>query len=195
MISNIPENLDRHFIIRVYLMDNDISIFELSAKNTGFKSCLFQKKMKIHLPGQKIYTSEKPKYYEPHHFFIGACLNLGEFHFRITSADTYALRYMELNSDKFSKSNCILIINKIREALRPIYKQFVEEYQPIVAHDDGVLVLSYGKLKSGLFKYMQDGIVEHEVITITRRYSVEVKENRDSREYIRYVDKRLYYTR
>lgn len=35
MISNIPENEDRIFIIRVYLMDDTISIYELAKRNSG----------------------------------------------------------------------------------------------------------------------------------------------------------------
>lgn len=54
------------------------------------------------MPGQDIYTSKKPEYYKPYHFYIGARVNLCEFHFQITSADVYALRYMELHCDQVS---------------------------------------------------------------------------------------------
>lgn len=52
------------------------------------------------LPGQDIFTSKKPEYYKSHDFYIGARLNLYDFHFEIISADVYALRYMELHCDK-----------------------------------------------------------------------------------------------
>lgn len=35
MISNIPENEDRIFIVRVFLMDDTISIYELAKRNSG----------------------------------------------------------------------------------------------------------------------------------------------------------------
>lgn len=35
MISHIPENEDRIFIIRVFLMDDTISIYELAKRNSG----------------------------------------------------------------------------------------------------------------------------------------------------------------
>ena len=41
MISHIPENQDRQFIIRVFLMDDTVSIFELAIRNSG--KYLFQK--------------------------------------------------------------------------------------------------------------------------------------------------------
>jgi len=52
------------------------------------------------LPCQDIFTSKKPEYYKSHDFYIGARLNLYDFHFEITSADVYALHYMELHCDK-----------------------------------------------------------------------------------------------
>ena len=52
------------------------------------------------LPGQDIFTNKPPKYYEPSDFFVGAHLNLYGFNFQLTSADLYALRYMELHPDE-----------------------------------------------------------------------------------------------
>jgi len=59
--------------------------------------------MPIMLPGQDIFTSKKPEYYKSHDFYVGARLNLYDFHFEIISADVYALRYMELHCDKVWK--------------------------------------------------------------------------------------------
>lgn len=120
MISKIPENLERQFIVRFYLIDDSISIFELTKRNSGncttkylisfevlefmnlffsgFRRCLFLRKMPVMLPKQDIFSSKKPEYYKPGDFYIGACLNINEFHFSIISADIYALRYMEINS-------------------------------------------------------------------------------------------------
>lgn len=56
--------------------------------------------MPIIVPGQDIFTSKKPEYYKSHDFYIGARLNMRDFHFEIISADVYALRYMELHCDK-----------------------------------------------------------------------------------------------
>lgn len=35
MISKIPENMERQFIVRYYLIDDSISIFELTKRNSG----------------------------------------------------------------------------------------------------------------------------------------------------------------
>ncbi|XP_063973466.1 EF-hand domain-containing family member C2-like [Diachasmimorpha longicaudata] len=185
MISKIPENCSRQFIIQIYLMDNTVSIFEYAPKNTGFTRSLFQKRMEVPLPGREVYPTEKPRYFEPHHFYIGAGLNLGGFQFYLTSADEYTLRYMELNCDKFSRANAALIMSKIREGLKPCYKQFVEEVRP-VTETDGIFILPYEAFRESLMKHLKDkGIVEHEIITVARRYGVKRNEPRDTREYLR----------
>lgn len=68
--------------------------------HSGFQRSLFQRRMPIILPCQDIFTSKKPKYYKPQDLYIGALVNLHNFHFKIMSADMYALRYMELHCDK-----------------------------------------------------------------------------------------------
>lgn len=62
------------------------------------------------LPDQDIFTSKKPEYYKPQDFYIGAHINLNDFHFKITSADIYALRYMELHCDKVCEDMYIHIL-------------------------------------------------------------------------------------
>ncbi|CAG5095489.1 Similar to efhc2: EF-hand domain-containing family member C2 (Danio rerio), partial [Cotesia congregata] len=184
MISEVPENADRLFVINIYLQDNTISIFELAPKNTGFQQCYFQKRMKVMLPEQKVYSSDKPKFYDPCSFYVGARLNLGKFIFEITSADDYAIRYMENNCEKFPKANSNLIIDKIRAALKPVYGRFIQEFRPIT-QVSGTLVLSYDKLREALYKYLGNDIVEHEIITTARHYAMKEKPERDLREDIR----------
>ncbi|XP_046604333.1 EF-hand domain-containing family member C2-like [Neodiprion virginianus] len=184
LVSNIPENNDRHFIIRVFLTDDTISIFELAVRNSGFKRCLFQKRMQVMMPGQDIYTNKKPKYYEPHHFYIGARVSLCDFHFQITSADIYALRYMELHCNQFPKANIKLIMEKLRKALKPVYKQFLNEFGPERAESDPD-VIQYKHLRKALCKYLGDKITEHEMITVARHFSSHEKKERHTREYIR----------
>ncbi|XP_012275373.1 EF-hand domain-containing family member C2 [Orussus abietinus] len=185
MISNIPENVERHFIIRIFLMDDTVSIFELAPRNSGFVSSLFQKRMRVMLPGQNVFTNKPPKYYEPQDFYVGARLNLCEFHFLLTSADVYTLRYMELHCDKFPKANIKLIMEKLRESLKPVYKEFLKEYCPCPKEDIQKHVLEYRRLKEALCKYLGDKITEHEMITTARHYSSHEKKEFYSREYIR----------
>ncbi|XP_068987000.1 EF-hand domain-containing family member C2-like isoform X1 [Bombus flavifrons] len=185
MISNVPANQDRQFIIRVFLMDDTVSIFELARRNSGFRRCLFQKRMPVMLPNQEVFVSKKPDYYKPEDFYIGARPNLNGFIFEITSADVYALRYMELHCDKFAKANAKLIVEKLRQTLKPVYKEFLQLCEPAQSIDGDLRVLPYEKLREILGKYMEGKITEHEIITIARRYSSHEKKEFHTREYIR----------
>ncbi|CAL7948730.1 unnamed protein product [Xylocopa violacea] len=185
MISDIPENQDRQFILRVFLMDDTISIFELARRNSGFRRSLFQKRMPVMLPNQEIFVSKKPDYYQPEDFYIGARLNLNDFIFEITSADIYALRYMELHCDKFTKANVKLIMEKLREILKPVYEEFVQFYSATKSTGDNFQTLPYQKFREILCKYTDDKVTEHEMITVARHYSSHEEKEFHSREYIR----------
>ncbi|XP_078033235.1 EF-hand domain-containing family member C2 [Augochlora pura] len=184
LISNIPENEDRLFIIRVFLMDDTISIFELARRNSGFKRCLFLKRMPVMLPNQEIFASRKPDYYKPEDFYIGARVNLNDFIFELTSADVYALRYMELHCDKFPQSDAKRILANLRQILKPVYKEFIELYTP-AKKDDDLQTLSFKNLSEIIQKYSEGKITEHEIITIARHYSSDEKKEFCSREYVR----------
>ncbi|CAK9822215.1 EF-hand domain-containing family member C2 [Anthophora retusa] len=185
MISDIPECHDREFIIRVFLMDDTVSIFGLARANSGFKRCAFQKRMPMMLPNQEIFVSKKPDYYKSEDFYIGARLNLNNFIFEITSADIYALRYMELHCDKYPKANAKLIVEKLREILKPVYKEFIQLYAPAKSIDEDLPILQYEKLREALCKYSKGKLTDHEIITIARHYSSHEKKEFHSREYVR----------
>ncbi|XP_076290221.1 EF-hand domain-containing family member C2 [Lasioglossum baleicum] len=184
MISNIPENEDRMFIIRIFLMDDTMSIFELAKRNSGFRRCLFLKRMPIMLPDQEIFASTKPAYYKPEDFYIGARVNLNDFIFEFTSADVYCLRYMELHCDKFPQADAKRILAKLQQILKPVYKEFIELYTPMKSGDK-LQILSFEKLCEIIHKYSEGKITEHETITIARHYSSHEKKDYHSREYVR----------
>ncbi|XP_043475063.1 EF-hand domain-containing family member C2 [Leptopilina heterotoma] len=184
MISKIPENAERHFIIRFFLMDNTVAIFELSRRNSGFMRCLFQKRMRALLPGQEVFSSKPPKYYKPNDFYIGACLTLSGFNFQLTSADSYSLSYMEQHPDEFPKANARLIMDNLRELLKPVYKEFKKDLIATLTME-GNLILEFEHFRKTLLRYLAENIIEHEIITIARQYSSRKKREFHSREYIR----------
>lgn len=112
----------------------------------GFASKQFFARGPVYLPNQATYTSKEPEIYKPQHMFVGASVNINSFRFVLIDADEYALRYMERHChevrsfffefsinkkmlcnyySQFPKANIKLIMDKVRERLRPIYKDFV----------------------------------------------------------------------
>lgn len=80
------------------------------------------------MPHTKWFTSERPKRYTPQHFYIGSKIELRGFVFGLVTADEFCLQHMEANPFQFPLSNIDTILHKIREALRPCYKDFVAKY-------------------------------------------------------------------
>ncbi|KAF5307729.1 hypothetical protein FQR65_LT06600 [Abscondita terminalis] len=182
MISKIEENCGRIFVLSFYLNNDNISVFELARDNTGFSSRPFFKKARVQLPGQAVFTSKPPECYGIQHMYVGATLVINSFEFVLIDADDYALRYMELNSHDFPKSNIKLIMGKVREVLRPIYKDFVAENMPTETS-----VITYETLRAKLCRIMGKNFTEQEMITISRAYAGNCVKERFDREAIRAI--------
>lgn len=71
-------------------------------------------------------------------------------------------------------------MNKVREALRPIYKDFVAENIP-----NETPVIPYYVLRDKLCRIMGKDFTEHEMITISRAFSANCVEEKFNREAIR----------
>lgn len=101
MILKTRENNERVFVINYFLSDDTISVHELARRNSGFLGGEFFKRAKFFLPGQgSLYTSNRPKIYQSHHFFLGSKVNLMDYIFDIISVDIFALNFMEQNKEE-----------------------------------------------------------------------------------------------
>lgn len=195
LVSVIRENCDRSFVISYFLADDTLQIYEVARRNSGFVGGEFLKRARVPLPGQEKFSSARPEYFRASNFYIGSTVNLKDHIFYIVSADEFTLLYMEqhpneveyttyynwlLHSTKinnyflqFPVANIALIINKIREAVRPQYKQFVLRCKPDADLGDNVTI-TYETLKSTLMSYLpKESLLNHEIITVCRHFSAE----------------------
>lgn len=108
MISNIRENNQRLFTISYHLADDTISVFEHPCRNFGFVAGEFFNKSKFFLPGQCKYTSERPIAYRSQDLYLGATVVLRNFCFKITSADLFALKFMEEHKELVSRLDSLI---------------------------------------------------------------------------------------
>ncbi|RZC36583.1 EF-hand domain-containing family member C2 [Asbolus verrucosus] len=169
MVSKIPENCTRGFVISYYLADDTIAVFEHGKRNSGFDSKQFFGRQSIALPGQEIFTSKPPKTYTSQDMYVGGTLIINSFKFELINADEYAFRYMEIYAHQYPKSNIKMIMGKIRNKLRPTYKDFVAENMPKEA-----TTIPYTTLQSKLIDILGDDFTEHEMITISRAFPAPV---------------------
>lgn len=99
MCSPHPEEQGRKFILSYNLSDGTIKIIELPTPNSGIVSGKFLSSRKVALPTT---NPNKPEYYTPKDFYIGAIVKVFAKRFLITSADLYVYRYMQAHPELFS---------------------------------------------------------------------------------------------
>ncbi|XP_017073084.1 EF-hand domain-containing family member C2 isoform X1 [Drosophila eugracilis] len=173
LVSAIRDNGERDFVISYFLADDTVQIYESSRRNSGFLGGEFLKKARVPLPGQDMFSSSRPEYYRANDFYIGRTMTLKDHIFHIVSADEFTLMYMEQHPSEFPVADIRLIMQKIREAVRPEYKQFVLSCKP-----DGDLgdytTVSFDTLRSTLLSYLsKDCLLNHEIVTVCRFFSAE----------------------
>lgn len=94
-----PEEKDRRFILSFNLSDGTMQIIELAVPNSGISGGKFLSSRKLVRPGSNL---NKPDYYTPKDFYIGALIKAFATRFIITSADLYVYRYMQAHPQLFS---------------------------------------------------------------------------------------------
>lgn len=94
-----PEEKDRQFILNYNLGDGNISIIERAIPNSGITSGKFLSSRRVVKPHS---NPDKPDYYAPKDFVIGAKIFIYAHRFIITSADLYVYRYMQANPQMFT---------------------------------------------------------------------------------------------
>ncbi|CAH0715499.1 unnamed protein product, partial [Brenthis ino] len=188
LISDDPVDQRRYFIVKYFLCDDTIGVFELSERNSGFSGGKFFKRDKMYLPNVDFFVPNEPPSYTDKDMWVGNELVINKHHFRLIAADEYALRYMELNSNEYPMANVALIMDKIRRTLASQengYKSFVAKYMEAVLPNKRDL-MSVRCFKQALKEIMCEKITEHEFITLIRYFRGDLgKEKSPRREMIR----------
>ncbi|ALC41366.1 Efhc1.2 [Drosophila busckii] len=158
LMSVIKDNCERSFVISYYLADDTLQIYEVARRNSGFLGGEFLKRARVPLPGQQMFGSARPQYYNANDFYIGATMNLKDHIFHVISADEFTLLYMEQHAN---------------EAMRPAYKQFVLRCKPDAKLGPGT-VISYDTMRAALLGYLsKESLLNHEIVTVCRHFSAE----------------------
>eukprot|EP00002_Diphylleia_rotans_P008038 TRINITY_DN1772_c0_g1_i1.p1 TRINITY_DN1772_c0_g1~~TRINITY_DN1772_c0_g1_i1.p1 ORF type:complete len:566 (-),score=119.53 TRINITY_DN1772_c0_g1_i1:135-1832(-) len=110
MITKVPEDVDRRFVVSYYLNDDTISIYEPSQRNSGINGGKFLERMKIKLP-------KEGRYIRASDLYVGGQLVFFDHTMQLLQADEYALNYMEQHPAEFPKSNFQAVINSIRQTI------------------------------------------------------------------------------
>lgn len=183
MKSNTPTDAHRSFIITYYLSDDTISVYETDGRrNSGFRNGDFYKRQKFYLPNQEWFSSDRPQQYRSQHFYIGATICLKDFFFNLSSADEFTLRHMESLPFEFPMANIDLIMQKIRTAVEPQYKEFVAKYLCSSSEtSSGGTFVCFSTMRNALVDLLGAGITDHEIVTFLRHFAVDLPSSESGR--------------
>ena len=107
LISPIPSDDERSFLLSFYCRDDAIQIYEIAGRNSGRKSGKFYEKQRVKNP----YTN---KYYTEKDFVIGNLIYVNKYTFKLIEMDEYTRKYMISNPEVFRDSDIKNVVNRIR---------------------------------------------------------------------------------
>jgi len=94
MVTDKPEDVDRQFIIAIYLADDTVAVYEPPMRNSGIIGGKFLERGRAIDPATGAY-------YLPPDFFVGAVVTIYSQPFKIHKCDQYTLNFMEENCGFF----------------------------------------------------------------------------------------------
>lgn len=136
----------------------------------------FLKRTKCYLPHQNKFTSNPPEPYASQMFYIGAIVQFNGFEFRLTDADEFTLKWMETHESQFPMANISSIMSKVKEAIEPIYKDFIGKYLGVVPLTEKgstmpeTIQICHDTTAFALRELLGDQITEHEIFTFLRYF-------------------------
>lgn len=106
------EDVDRRFIIGVYLTDDTVAVWEMIERNSGFGGGAFAERTRRKNP-------ETREWYTPSDFAVGRVVSVKGFRLKILRADEYTLKTMEeMGSEVCPMSDANFVASRLR-VLRP----------------------------------------------------------------------------
>lgn len=141
-----PEDADRRFIIAYSLGDDQITVYEMKRRNSGFMEGKFAEKSKKKNP-------DTGEWYTFNDLFVGNVMTVCSVGFRLLRPDEYTMAYMEANPSEYPMSD----INSVRAKLLKFLEQADKKptKETIYSPDE---IQSFGCLS------------DQEIITLIRKY-------------------------
>merc|ERR1719207_289442 len=152
--NNVPEDLNRKFIIGIFLSDDTVAVWEARQRNSGCVEGKFRER------GITVNPATGANY-KPADFFVGAEVSLSAMPFRIVRADEYTLKYMESNPAEFPQSSASLLALKLSPLAADLGLQkslAPEDFQAFVKEKIGI-VLTEQELVTLLRECSEEGSV------------------------------------
>jgi EF-hand domain-containing protein 1 len=159
------EDINRVFILQIYLEDDNVQIMEPPVRNSGFKGGVFLQKTAV-------ISSESYRSVVPTDFYIGVNIQLLSHRFIVFDADEYTMKYMEARPYLWKQTDIPIIKSKLTAKAANVRQKllFVRNLptKRVTVRDLLKLLLDSGL---GL------GFVEQEIITLFRNARHDLESN------------------
>jgi len=160
--TTAPEDAGRIFVIKYFLADDTVAVFEPPQKNSGVIGGKF-------LERSKLKKADGNDYFTQADFFTGAVVRFNSWTFVIYQADEYSLSYMESEPSAHPMSD----VGYIADQLAPVLKEKKADLEAKFAAMDpaGSGSISYEALQeilSGAMIELNDQVL----ITLMRRFDI-----------------------
>lgn len=160
-----PEDGERVFVIKVFLADDTIAVFEPPVKNSGLVGGKF-------LERGHVKNAETGGRFSGADFYTGAQVRLNGFLFAVYQADEYTLSYMEAHPQDFPRSDAQYVLGQLAQALGSDAPRLAELEAAWAAADLGGELAGfcgYGAFQEGLAQ-SGCGLDEQPLITLMRHF-------------------------
>lgn len=161
--TDTPEDQGRIFVIKYYLSDDTVAVFEPPQKNSGIVGGKFLERTRVKKPNSH-------EYYTQADFYTGAQIEFNRFPFVLYQADEYSLSYMESDPESHPMSDLGYIADQLAPVVREKKEALLEKF------------VQTDKANSGLVSYevLQDALAANDMelndqvlITLMRRFDLE----------------------
>ncbi|XP_034429183.1 EF-hand domain-containing family member C2 [Hippoglossus hippoglossus] len=178
IVTSDPVDSERLFIIAFFLIDDSINVYEPQQRNSGVLGGRFLERVRVKKPGQELFQSEPPQYFEAQDLYVGASVCINNQNFRLLDADEYTFSYMEQHPEEFPKANVGNILSK----LRSYPEEKLSEMRMLLTLGDpgNTGFVSYESL-SGLLVKLDCDLSEHEMLVLGRTFCVHEQPEADGR--------------
>lgn len=120
--------------------------------------------------------------------YIGAVVQFNGFVFRLTDADEFTLNYMETHESQYPMANISSIMSKVKEAIEPIYKEFIGKYLGVVPLTEKgtmpeTIQICHDTTAFALRELLNEKITDHEIVTFLRHFDAQ-KQSKQSAQTV-----------
>ena len=160
--TDAPEDQGRIFVIKYYLSDDTVAVFEPPQKNSGIMGGKFLERTRVKKPNSH-------EYYNQADFYTGAHIEFNKFGFVLYQADEYSLSYMESDPEAHPMSDISYIAEQLSPVLGEKKDALIAAFAKADADDVGFV--SYETLQDTLSSLDME-LNDQVLITLMRRFDL-----------------------